>query len=108
MTEKKQERFDLGLSEEERADLENMISDFSADRPSLPAENSVDDLQVRVRELHEKFLHLGEIVLKINKRIDAFYEIIQLMHQKSEIMNKRIDTVIESTQSYKDIQPGGA
>jgi hypothetical protein len=42
---------------------------------------------------------MGEIVLKINKRMDAFYEIIQLIHQKSEIMNQRIDVLIESTPS---------
>lgn len=103
MVEKNQGGIDFGLSEEEKADLENMISDFNADRPSLPAETSVDNLQTRVGELNQKISHLGEIVLKINRRIDAFYEIIQLIHQKSEIMNKRIDTVIESTQPYKDV-----
>ena len=103
MAEKTHEGLDLGLSEEEKADLENMISEFNADRSSLPPETSVDDLQTRVSELNQKIAHLGEIVLKINKRIDAFYEIIQLIHQKSEIMNKRVDTVIESTQAYKDI-----
>jgi hypothetical protein len=99
MTEKKQEGFDLGLSDEEKADLENMISDFSADR-STPLSAAPDiDLQDKVDELHKKFSQMGEIVLKINKRMDAFYEIIQLIHQKSEIMNKRIDMLIESTPS---------
>ena len=99
MTENKQEGFDLGLSDEEKADLENMISDFSADRSDQPASAADIDLQDKVDELHKKFSQMGEIVLKINKRMDAFYEIIQLIHQKSEIMNKRIDMLIESTPS---------
>jgi hypothetical protein len=99
MTENKQEGFDLGLSDEEKADLENMISDFSADRSDQPASATGVDLQDKVDELHKKISQMGEIVLKINKRMDAFYEIIQLIHQKSEIMNKRIDVLIESTPS---------
>jgi len=100
MAQKNQEGFDLGLSDEEKSDLENMISDFNADRSSLPTSSPGTDFQDRVDALHEKFSQMGEIVLKINKRMDAFYEIIQLMHQKSEIMNKRIDAVIEATKPY--------
>ena len=99
MTEKQQEGFDLGLSDEEKADLESMISDFSADRSTQSASAPDIDLQDKVDELHKKFSQMGEVVLKINKRMDAFYEIIQLIHQKSEIMNKRIDMLIESTPS---------
>ena len=99
MTEKKQDGFDLGLSDEEKADLENMISDFSADRSDQPASARDFNYQDRTDELHKKFSQMGEIVLKINKRMDAFYEIVQLIHQKSEIMNKRIDMLIESNPS---------
>ena len=101
MTEKKQDGFDLGLSDEEKADLESMISDFSADRPDQAISAPNIDMQDRADELHKKFSQMGEIVLKINKRMDAFYEIVQLIHQKSEIMNKRIDTLIESDPSLK-------
>ena len=99
MTEKKQDGFDLGLSDEEKADLENMISDFSADRPAQPVSTPDIDLQDKADDLYKKFSQMGEIVLKINKRMDAFYEIVQLIHQKSEIMNKRIDMLIESNPS---------
>jgi len=97
MNEKKQEGFDLGLSDEEKADLESMISDFSSDRSDQPASAPDIDLQDKVEELHQKFSQMGEIMLKINKRMDAFYEIVQLIHQKSEVMNKRVDMLIEST-----------
>ena len=99
MTEKKQDGFDLGLSDDEKADLESMISDFSADRSAQPASAQDIDLQDKTDELHKKFSQMGEIVLKINKRMDAFYEIVQLIHQKSEIMNKRIDMLIDSNPS---------
>ena len=99
MTEKKQDGFDLGLSDEEKADLESMISDFSADRSAQPAIAPGIDLQDKVEELQNKFSQMGEIVLKINKRMDAFYEIVQLMHQKSDIMNRRIDLLIDASPS---------
>jgi hypothetical protein len=100
MTDRKQDGFDLGLSDEEKADLENMISDFSADLPTQALSAPDLDLQDKADELHKKFSQMGEIVLKINKRMDAFYEIVQLIHQKSEIMNKRIDMLIESNPSF--------
>ena len=99
MSQEKKEGFDLGLSDEEKADLENMISDFSAELSTRPASAPDSDLQDKVDELHRKFSQMGEIILKINKRMDAFYEIIQLIHRKSEIMNKRMDVLIESTPS---------
>ena len=94
MAGKDQEGFDLGLSDEEKTDLENMISDFSADRSAMPTTVSDENIRESVDTLNEKFSQMSEIVLKINKRIDAFYEIIQLLHQKSEVMNKRIDSVV--------------
>ena len=101
MAEKKQDGFDLGLSDEEKADLENMISDFNADRSEEPPSAPDIGRQDNVNDLHKKFSQMGEIVLKINKRMDAFYEIIQLIHQKSEIMNKRIDMLIDANPSLK-------
>ena len=83
MTEKKQDGFDLGLSDEEKSDLESMISDFCADRPGQPISAPNIDMQDTADELHKKFSQMGEIVLKINKRMDDFYEIVQLIHQKS-------------------------
>lgn len=99
MSEEKKQGFDLGLSDEEKADLESMISDFSADLRTQPVSEPDSDLQDKVDELHKKFSQMGEIVLKINRRMDAFYEIVQLIHQKSEIMNRRIDMLIESSPS---------
>jgi len=100
--EKGKQGFDIGFSEEEKTDLENMIRDFNADQPSLSPEIPAEELQTRVGELHEKISQMGEIVQKINRRIDAFYEIIQLLHQKSGVMSQRIDTVIASTHTLKD------
>jgi hypothetical protein len=99
MTENKQEGFDLGLSDEEKADLESMISDFSANRSPRADPPQDADMQDTVRELHHQFSQMGEIVLKINQRMDAFYEIVQLIHQKSEIMNQRVDMLIDANPS---------
>ena len=96
---KDHEGFDIGLSEEEKADLESMISDFSADHASAPASSANDDLMERLRTLNDRISQMSEIVLKINKRIDAFYDIIQLLHQKSEVMNQRIDALIGHTKA---------
>ncbi|MCG6909115.1 MAG: hypothetical protein LJE94_03195 [Deltaproteobacteria bacterium] len=94
MAGKDQEGFDLGLSDEEKADLESMISDFSADRTHAPNRPAGGDPLEQVAALQDKIYQLSDIVIKINKRIDAFYDIIRLIHQKSEIMNRRIDALI--------------
>ena len=92
---------DFSLSEEEKEDLDQMITAFNQDRKSFPAELSDENVVDRLNVIKEHFDQLGDVILKMNKRLDTLYEIIRLMHQKSEIMNKRIDAIAGSSKSRK-------
>ena len=94
---------DAGFSDEEKEDLDTLIAAFNKDRKLLDSEASVDNLMQQVDTISKRFSQLGDIVSKTNKRLDAFYEIIQLMYRKSEIMNDRLNTLISELQKDADI-----
>lgn len=90
--------FDLnvGLSEEEKNDLEKMIIDFQRQR-SL--EEPVDDmaaLSQRIDTINNRLEYLTSMFLTLDRRIKPLYETMRLTYHKSEILNQRINTLIES------------
>jgi hypothetical protein len=94
--------FDTGFSDEEKEDLDKMIGAFNKDRQALLPESSDEKLIHQMESIMDRFAQLGEIVSKTNKRLDSFFEIIQLMYHKSEIMNDRIDTLIRTFEKNTD------
>jgi hypothetical protein len=90
MTNKNSKEIDFSLSDEEKDDLDQMIKDFNRERSTL-LESPDDKNQLKV--MKDRFEQLGDVILKINDRVDSLYEIIRLMHQKSEILNARIDEI---------------
>ena len=95
--------FDAGFSDEEKEDLERMIGAFNADRKSLAADLADENLKRQIEIIEKRFSHLGEIVSRTNKRLDSFFEILQLLHRKSEIMNERFNTLLQVLQ--QDAEP---
>ena len=93
MTNKNSKEIDFSLSDEEKDDLDQMIKDFNRERSTL-LESSDDADQLKV--MKDRFEQLGDVILKINDRVDSLYEIMRLMHQKSEILNARIDEIREA------------
>jgi len=93
MTNKNAKEIDFSLSDEEKDDLDQMIKDFNRERSTL-MENPDDEDQLKV--MKDRFEQLGDVILKINDRVDSLYEIMRLMHQKSEILNARIDEIRET------------
>ena len=93
MTNKNAKEIDFSLSDEEKDDLDQMIKDFNRERSTL-MENPGDEDQLKV--MKDRFEQLGDVILKINDRVDSLYEIMRLMHQKSEILNARIDEIREA------------
>ena len=93
MTNKNAKEIDFSLSDEEKDDLDQMIKDFNRERSTL-MENPDDEDQLKV--MKDRFEQLGDVILKINDRVDSLYEIMRLMHQKSEILNARIDEIREA------------
>ncbi len=90
MTNKNAKEIDFSLSDEEKDDLDQMIHDFNRERSTL-LENPNPEDQLKV--IKDRFDQLGDVILKINDRVDSLYEIVRLMHQKSEILNARIDEI---------------
>ena len=90
MTNKNAKEIDFSLSDEEKDDLDQMIKDFNRERSAL-LEGPDDENQLKA--LKDRFEQLGDVILKINDRVDSLYEIMRLMHQKSEILNARIDEI---------------
>lgn len=86
---------DFSLSEEEKDDLDQMITSFNQDRKSFSQALSDENLEERMKTMQAHYDRLGDVLLKMNKRLDTLYEIIRLMHQKSEIMNIRIMDMLE-------------
>ncbi|MBW1865827.1 MAG: hypothetical protein JRI64_09400 [Deltaproteobacteria bacterium] len=93
MTNKKSKEIDFSLSDEEKDDLDQMIKDFNRERSAL-LENPDNENQLKV--MKDRFEQLGDVILKINDRVDSLYEIMRLMHQKSEMLNARIDEIREA------------
>ena len=93
MTNKNAKEIDFSLSDEEKDDLDQMIKDFNRERSALL--ESPDD-ENRLKVMKDRFEQLGDVILKINDRVDSLYEIMRLMHQKSEMLNARIDEIREA------------
>jgi hypothetical protein len=93
MTNKSAKEIDFSLSDEEKDDLDQMIKDFNRERSAL-LESPDHENQLKV--MKDRFEQLGDVILKINDRVDSLYEILRLMHQKSEMLNARIDEISEA------------
>jgi predicted CopG family antitoxin len=91
MTNKNTKEIDFSLSEEEKNDLDRMIQDFNRERSALLKSTSNDEVDKQLQVMKERFDQISDVILKINDRVDSLYEILQLMHQKSEILNSRIE-----------------
>lgn len=86
--------FDIGLSEEEKDDLEKLIRTMREEQSIASSDPALEDLETRIKMLTEHVARLSEMTLKFDSRMKSFYEIIRLFYQKSENMNERINTII--------------
>ncbi len=90
------EKLDIGLSEDEKNDLEKMINEFR-NEDALPLENKENEsVSLRIDKIEKRLAHLTRMFLNIDKRMKPLYDIIHLSHQKSELMNNRIDEIIDA------------
>ena len=96
MAEELLDELNVGLSEEEKADLENMIKAFKEERETDISELSVAEMQAKLAAMNDRMIQMGESILKFDRRMKSFHEIIRLFFQKGEIMNERIGYIIES------------
>jgi len=88
----------MGLSEEEKLDLEKLISDFQQAGSKSDATSSlpIDD---QIEALNNRMAQLSQLILTIDRRMKPLYEIVCLSLEKNEILNQRINAIIDSLRS---------
>jgi hypothetical protein len=101
MTENIQEEIIVGLSEDEKNDLEKMIKAFREKQSSLPDSTSTEDVQQQILSLSENLAHYGDILLKFDTKIKLLHGILSLSDKKNRIMSQRIDAIIELLKGQK-------
>lgn len=103
MTEEAQTEIIIGLSEEEKEDLEELIKTIKEDQSVELHSSTNEDVQKQIRSMGANLAHLGDMLLKIDDKMKSFYEIIRLSCKKDEMLNKRIDAIIEIMRGRRNL-----
>jgi hypothetical protein len=88
--------FEIGLSEEEKSDLETMIHEFRKTRDPLNPSPDLGSIQKQIESMNKRLAYLTTMFLTLDRRIKPLYQIIRLTYEKSELLNQRINSIIES------------
>lgn len=91
--------FNIGLSEEEKRDLEQMIGDFQSERRSVSSPTDLDSIQKQIDAINKRLAYLTSMFLALDRRMKPLYESVRLTFQKSELINERINAIIDSLRS---------
>lgn len=102
MTDEYQTELNVGLSDGEKKDLEKLITAFREKGSSEPPDKSAEDVHNQIKSMSAKLAEFGDILLKFDTKIKSFYEILLLSFKKSEMMNQRIDVIIENMKKQKN------
>jgi hypothetical protein len=101
MTEDVLEEMNIGLSEAEKSDLEEMIRVFRKMPSDIPEAHDPKDVYNQILSISENLGQYAEILLKMDKKIKLLYGMLRLSDQKTRIMNQRIDAVMELLKGQK-------
>ncbi len=96
MTDRPSLELNAGLSDEEKHDLEQMIIDFQKERAAGDLPHDGVSLQQQMDTIHERLTHLTQMLLTLDRQIKPLFETVRLTYQKSEILNQRINMLIDS------------
>lgn len=95
MTEKADSEIIVGLSEEEKADLEEMITSFKKEQSEEALGDRHENIMKQIESMSEKLAAFGDMLLKYDDKMKSFYQIIRLLCKKDEIFKQRVDAIIE-------------
>jgi hypothetical protein len=96
-----QANLNIGLAEEEREELEQLIGTFKDERFAAPQSMSLEEVQAQIAFLKEKMTGLSVMLLDIDKKMRSLYEVITLFYKKTEVMNERINDAVALLKSGK-------
>lgn len=95
MTEEFETEIVIGLSDEEKDDLEKMIKAFRREPLGEPPVSAIKDVLKQIQLTRANLAQFGDMMLKFDVKIKSFYAIICLCCKKDEILNQRIYAIIE-------------
>lgn len=95
MAEKADPEIVVGLSKEEKEDLEEMITSFRKEQSSGPLDPGDKNVQQQIVSMSENLADFGDMLLKYDDKMKSFYKIIRLFCQKDDIFNQRVDAIIK-------------
>ncbi len=93
---KESANINIGLSEEEKRDLETMIGEFQMERAVSDPVMDMAAVQKQIEAINKRMEYLTNMFLTIDRRLKPLYEIIRMTFEKSELLNQRINALIES------------
>ena len=96
MTTQQNPDYYIGLSDQEKDDLERLISEFQNERAHPAPADNITEIQKQIDTINDRMAYLTTMFLTLDRRIKPLYETIRLNYQKSEILNRRINILIES------------
>ncbi len=104
MAEEAQTEIVIGLSDEEKEDLEKMIKTFREEQSVEPSSSAIEDVQKQIRSMSANRVQFGDMLLKFDAKMKSFYKIIRLSCKKDEMLNQRIDAIIEIMKGRSNIK----
>ena len=94
MPQKKSDAFRVGLTKTEKQGLETMAGEFRRHLPADALAEAREPIQTQLDSLTRRLADLTEMVLSIDRQMAPLAEVVRLSHQKSELLNQRLDAVI--------------
>jgi len=88
--------FSMEISAAEKDDLEKMIGAFRRQRPPALETGPKEPFQDPLDRIHQKLDDLTHMILNINRRMGLLAKVVRLSQQKTELLNRRLDAVIEA------------
>ncbi len=93
----------VGLSEQEMRDLQQLITEFQNERLQHHPHDSIAEIQKQIDTINKRLAYLTNMFLTLDRRIKPLYEITRLNYQKSEILSQRINILIESMRTGESL-----
>ncbi len=93
-----------GLSKAEKDDLEKMIGQFRDEQKKTRDEPAdLETLKKQIEAINKRLAYLTNMFLTLDKRMEPLYETIRLTCQKSDILNQRINAIIDALRNGEEI-----
>jgi len=96
--------FPMEISAAEKDDLEKMIGAFRRQRQQAPEPGPKASFQDQLDGIQKKLADVTDMISCIDRRMESLAEFLRLSQQKTELLNRRLDAVIEALKE-KDAYP---